>query len=66
MSKARWAARSAAATLIVFVIGAFWAHYVLFGELALGRIATNIVVSAVILVLLRWSNTGSANARIDE
>jgi hypothetical protein len=58
--QAQWARWATAPLLLAFVGGAFWAHYLLFGELAPERMATNVVVSAVILLLLRWGNRHDA------
>jgi len=53
-----WGFATSACALAVFVLGGFWANYVLFGDLRPAHTATNIVVVAVVLALL-WTARAS-------
>jgi hypothetical protein len=52
-----WGGRAAAITTIVFVGLAFWANYVLFGDIRPLHSGANVVVAAIILALL-WFGSG--------
>jgi hypothetical protein len=60
IGNAPWSRHAAAVVLIVLVAAAFWANYVLFGNMRPLHTVTNIAVAGIILALLWFANQSNA------
>jgi hypothetical protein len=58
---APWGALAAAIVTSAVVLAAFWVNYLLFGNMRLMHTATNLVVTAIILILLWAGRSGPSN-----
>ena len=58
-----WGPPVATIATIVFVVGAFWANHVLFGDIRPKHTLPNLVVGAIVLVLL-WIGAARAPAPV--
>ena len=52
----RWGPLASVIAILAFVVGGFWANYVLFGDIRLAHTGVNVILSAFIVLLL-WAGS---------
>jgi len=52
----RWGPLASVIAILAFVVGGFWANYVLFGDTRLAHTGVNVILSAFIVLLL-WAGS---------